>query len=143
MSLVKNTTAHLTNDQLIATLNQLRYRRWLNKVTTAASAVSKLDDCRTARNTKAIINTKMLKADILSELLATSLKCSKLSLNLSSAFNNFSDKSVYISYFREAVLEGSVPSLELHALSFIYAAAFFALGALVYRKSEKKFIYYV
>lgn len=50
---------------------------------------------------------------------------------------------VYITYFRTVVLEGAIPSLELHALAIIYALLAFALGALIYKRYNHKFLYYV
>lgn len=50
---------------------------------------------------------------------------------------------VYITYFRTVVLEGAVPSLELHALAIGYALIAFGIGALIYKKCNHKFLYYV
>lgn len=50
---------------------------------------------------------------------------------------------VYIRYFRVLVLEGALPSLELNVLSIGYALIFFAVGALIYKKYNHKFLYYV
>jgi len=50
---------------------------------------------------------------------------------------------VYIKYFRTVVLYGEIPSLELHALAIGYALLFFGLGALMYKKNNHKFLYYV
>ncbi len=50
---------------------------------------------------------------------------------------------VYIKYFRTVVLEGSVPSLEMHALCIAYALIAFGIGALIYKKNNHKFLYYV
>ena len=50
---------------------------------------------------------------------------------------------VYITYFREAILGASLPSAELHFLCIAYAAFFLLIGSLVYRRTEKKFIYYL
>ena len=49
----------------------------------------------------------------------------------------------YIKYFRIVVLGGSIPSLAFHALCAFYAIAAFAIGALVYKKCNHKFLYYV
>jgi ABC-2 type transport system permease protein len=49
----------------------------------------------------------------------------------------------YVTYFREIVLWGSTPSLELNLLCLGVALASLALGALVFRKLQKKFILYV
>jgi ABC-2 type transport system permease protein len=50
---------------------------------------------------------------------------------------------VYIDYFRTIVLEGTVPSLEVHALVVGYALLAFLIGALIYKKCNHKFLYYV
>ncbi len=50
---------------------------------------------------------------------------------------------VYIDYFRTVVLEGAVPSLTVHALAIGYALLAFGIGALIYKKCNHKFLYYV
>ena len=50
---------------------------------------------------------------------------------------------VYISYFREVVLNGALPSLEINLLAVGYALAAFLIGALIYKKCNHRFIYYV
>lgn len=50
---------------------------------------------------------------------------------------------VYIKYFRDVVLGGVFPSLELNLLAVAYALIFFAVGALIYKKCNHKFLYYV
>lgn len=50
---------------------------------------------------------------------------------------------VYIDYFRTIVLEGTVPSLEVHALVVGYALLAFGIGAIIYKKFNHKFLYYV
>ena len=50
---------------------------------------------------------------------------------------------VYITYFRQVVIDGLVPSLGLNALAVGYALAAFALGALIYKKKNHDFLYYV
>jgi len=50
---------------------------------------------------------------------------------------------VYIKYFRLIVLEGTIPSIEMHALAVGYALIAFLLGALVYKKFNHRFLYYV
>lgn len=50
---------------------------------------------------------------------------------------------VYIRYFRDIVLQGTVPSWEYHLLCAFYAAAVLAVGAWMYRKNNYKFLYYV
>lgn len=49
----------------------------------------------------------------------------------------------YIKYFRIAVLEGTLPSASYHLLCAFYAAAVLAAGALIYKKCNHKFLYYV
>ena len=48
-----------------------------------------------------------------------------------------------IYYFRSIVLNGIVPSLEIHALLLGYAVALFVRGWLVYKKNNYKFLYYI
>ena len=50
---------------------------------------------------------------------------------------------VYIKYFRCVVIDNSVPSLELNALAILYALLAFGIGALIYKKCNHKFLYYV
>lgn len=55
---------------------------------------------------------------------------------------------VYIKYFRLVVLgyDGnppSLPSLQYHCLALGYALVAFAIGALIYKKQNHKFLYYV
>lgn len=49
----------------------------------------------------------------------------------------------HIAYFREVVLNGSVPSLETHLMLAGFAAAAFLIGALIYRRYNTRFLYYV
>ena len=50
---------------------------------------------------------------------------------------------VYIKYFRLIVLENALPSVAFNLLSIGYAAAALALGALIYKKNNYKFLYYI
>lgn len=50
---------------------------------------------------------------------------------------------VFIKYFRIVVLEGQVPGLIMHALTVGYALLAFIIGALIYKKCNHKFLYYV
>ena len=50
---------------------------------------------------------------------------------------------VYIRYFRLIVIDGLVPSPEMHVLAVGYAAIMFLLGALVYKKCNHKFVFYM
>lgn len=49
----------------------------------------------------------------------------------------------YIRYFRAVILEGTLPSPGHHLLCLLYAAAALTAGALIYRKYNHKFLYYV
>ena len=57
----------------------------------------------------------------------------------------FSVNPVYrhIAYFRQIVLAGSVPSLETHLTLLGFAVAAFFAGALMYKRYNTKFLYYV
>jgi len=50
---------------------------------------------------------------------------------------------VIIRYFRLIVLEGRVPALSFHLLAAAYALLAVALGALMYKKLNYKFVYYM
>ena len=50
---------------------------------------------------------------------------------------------VYIKYFRLIVIYNSVPSIQYHFLAFGYALLAFGIGALIYKKCNHKFLYYV
>lgn len=50
---------------------------------------------------------------------------------------------VYITYFRCVVINGYVPGWKTHLLCFCYAAAALAIGALIYKKYNYKFLYYM
>ena len=50
---------------------------------------------------------------------------------------------VYIKYFRTLVIYGTVPSLWLNLLCVGYALAAFGIGALIYKKFNHRFLYYV
>lgn len=49
----------------------------------------------------------------------------------------------YIKYFRVAVIEGNLPSLGFTLLCFFYAMLSMGLGALIYKKKNHEFLYYV
>ena len=49
---------------------------------------------------------------------------------------------VYIKYFRLIVIDATVPSIWMHLLAIGYALLAFAVGALVYKKNNHKFLYY-
>lgn len=49
----------------------------------------------------------------------------------------------HIRYFRLIVLENSIPSLRYHGLLLFYALLFLGVGALIYKKKNHQFLYYV
>ena len=49
----------------------------------------------------------------------------------------------YINYFRIAVIDGNLPSIQYHLLCAFYAILLFGIGFLIYRKYNYKFLYYV
>lgn len=49
----------------------------------------------------------------------------------------------YVSYFRDLILGGTVPGLQENLLCLGMAVAAFAIGLLIFKKTEKKFILYV
>lgn len=50
---------------------------------------------------------------------------------------------VFIKYFRTVVLYAEIPSFEMHILTVGYALAAFGIGALIYKKCNHKFLYYI
>jgi ABC-2 type transport system permease protein len=50
---------------------------------------------------------------------------------------------VYIKFFRVIVIDGHMPSIEFFLLSVLYALAVNLLGAVIYRKYNNRFLYYV
>ena len=50
---------------------------------------------------------------------------------------------VYIKYFRTVVLDGQIPSIELHLLGAFYAIVALIAGGWMYKKYNYKFLYYV
>ena len=50
---------------------------------------------------------------------------------------------VYIRYFRKIVLDGEIPTLQFHLLAAAYAAAALLIGAVMYKKYNHEFLYYV
>jgi len=50
---------------------------------------------------------------------------------------------VYINYFRTIVMQGQIPSLEMHVLCAVYAIVALAIGICIYRKYNHEFLYYV
>lgn len=49
----------------------------------------------------------------------------------------------YISYFREIIIYGTIPSLALHLLCIFYAVLMLVVGGLFYYKYNYKFLYYL
>lgn len=56
---------------------------------------------------------------------------------------NLNPVYVYITYFRKIIIENTVPSLPLHLLAFGYAASALIIGAVIYKKQNFKFLYYI
>lgn len=50
---------------------------------------------------------------------------------------------VYIKYFRLVVIDNTIPSIQYHLLALGYALLAFGIGALMYKKQNHKFLYYV
>ena len=50
---------------------------------------------------------------------------------------------VYIKYFRLIVIDGVIPSVQFNLLAIGYALIAFAIGALMYKRNNHKFLYYV
>lgn len=55
----------------------------------------------------------------------------------------FNPVYTYISYFRKIVLYNDIPSIAHHGLCFGFAILALVIGALVYKKFNYKFLYYV
>ena len=49
----------------------------------------------------------------------------------------------YVTYFRDLILNGTVPGLQENLLCLGMAVVAFAIGLLIFKKTEKKFILYV
>ena len=50
---------------------------------------------------------------------------------------------VYIRYFRKIILEGDIPQPTFHLLAAGYAIVALVIGAIIYKKKNYKFLYYV
>lgn len=50
---------------------------------------------------------------------------------------------VYIRYFRKIIIEGDIPQLTFHLLAAGYALVALIVGAVVYKKNNYKFLYYI
>lgn len=56
---------------------------------------------------------------------------------------NLNPVYVYISYFRSIILNATIPSLYIHLIAAGYAIAVLLIGALIYKKNNYKFLYYI
>ena len=50
---------------------------------------------------------------------------------------------VYITYIRTIVIDGYIPGLPTHFLCAFYAILALGVGALIYKKNNYKFLYYM
>ena len=50
---------------------------------------------------------------------------------------------VYIRYFRKIILEGVIPKPSFHLLAAAYAIIVLVIGAVIYKKKNYKFLYYI
>lgn len=50
---------------------------------------------------------------------------------------------LYVTYFRDVVIGGIIPSLAFHVYTLLYSLIFFAIGCWMYKKYNYKFLYYV
>lgn len=50
---------------------------------------------------------------------------------------------VYIRYFRKIIIEDSIPKLSFHLLALGYAVVVLVIGAVIYKKKNYKFLYYI
>lgn len=50
---------------------------------------------------------------------------------------------VYIRYFRKIIIEDSIPKLSFHLLAAAYAIVALVIGAIIYKRKNYKFLYYV
>lgn len=49
---------------------------------------------------------------------------------------------IYITYFRQIIIDGSIPSLLIHVLALLYPLLMLLIGGYVFRHLEDRFIYY-
>ena len=49
---------------------------------------------------------------------------------------------IYITYFRQVVIDGLIPSFQIHILALVYPLVMLLIGIYVFRKFEDQFIYY-
>jgi len=50
---------------------------------------------------------------------------------------------VYIRYFRKIIIEGTIPQLSFHLLAAAYALVVLVIGAIIYKRKNYKFLYYI
>ena len=50
---------------------------------------------------------------------------------------------VFIKYFRNIIIAGTIPSFSYHMLMFFYTAVVLVLGCVMYKKNNTRFLYYV
>lgn len=50
---------------------------------------------------------------------------------------------LYVTYFRDVVIYGTIPSLGFHVYTLVYSLIFFVIGCWMYKKYNYKFLYYV
>lgn len=50
---------------------------------------------------------------------------------------------LYVTYFRDVVIDGTIPSLLFHIYTLAYSLIFFAIGCWMYKKYNYKFLYYI
>lgn len=56
---------------------------------------------------------------------------------------NLNPMFYYVEYFREVVMYGTIPNLTAHLMCIIYAFLFLALGLIIFKKQQDKFILYI
>ncbi len=49
----------------------------------------------------------------------------------------------YIKYFRQIILDGTIPSLKLHIVNAVFAVVMLLIGMAIYKKQNYKFLYYI
>ena len=56
---------------------------------------------------------------------------------------NLNPMFYYVEYFREVVMYGTIPNLTAHLMCIVYAFLFLALGLIIFKKQQDKFILYI
>ncbi len=56
---------------------------------------------------------------------------------------NLNPMFYYVEYFRDVVMYGTVPSLTVHLMCIVYALLFLAIGLIVFKKQQDRFILYI